>query len=88
MSFYGVREKYLRYTPPMIILMGEEHLRLLHRLRRRYREESQTPEECVYFRLMIECVNQKLLSLECLCGDCMDEWDEYPPEVIYFYFPL
>ena len=41
----------------------------------------------IYFHTIIDFVNEKLLSLECLCGVCVDEWEDYLAEVVLYYFP-
>ena len=80
----GIREMFLRYCPSMVEVMTAEDLRLLHRLRRFYHQSWRTIEEWIYMCAMTECINQKLLCLDCMCTECFIVWDVLEYELCEF----
>ena len=78
----GIRAKYTRYCPSVIEAMSEKDSRLLHRLRWLYQEGGcQSVAEFVYMCEMTRCVNDKLLTFNCLCPDCFIVWDVLSDEM-------
>ena len=79
----GIREYYMQYSPSMVEAMTVNDINLLHRLRRMYHDDLCISEaELGYMCVMTRCVNDKLLTFNCLCPDCFIVWDIVSDEML------